>query len=231
MKLFCKGGAHAANGSKIHLNLPRLPYRAAWSAIGTREWKNERRAMAAFGAMLVYGTVIMGVMIHYSTSQSAALTAPFMEGEPKRVAVETQPMVLVAESLAYTCEATVDQNEVLALAVGIDAVISSVPNGELASDVTMVMVGSTIMNRVESGRYPNTVEEVLCQPMQFSCFSETGLKWVGRAADNDAFKARCMDAAERVLNGERMLSPQVLYVSADRQGAVEAQLDGLYFCR
>lgn len=228
MKLFCKGGAHAANGSKIHLNLPRLPYRAAWSAIGTREWRNERRAMAAFGAMLVYGTVIMGVMLSAADKQSA-------ETVPQAALPYTEASVVVqlpvAESLVYTGAPVVNQSEVLALAVGIDAVISSVPNGELASDVTMVMVGSTIMNRVESGRYPNTVEEVLCQPMQFSCFSDTGLRWVGRASENELFKQRCMNAAERVLSGERMLSPQVVYVSSGRQGTVEAQLDGLYFCR
>lgn len=140
--------------------------------------------------------------------------------------------VLQAETLEYIDEpVVVEPDETLALAMGIDAVISSVPGGELANDLTMVMVGNTIMNRVECSRYPETVTEVLCQPQQFSCFADTGVKWVGKAAGDEAFKQRCVDAAERVLNGERHLSASVVYVSTTKQGTVEAQLDGLYFCK
>lgn len=150
-------------------------------------------------------------------------------------ATEQQPetaQVLQAETLEYIDEpVVVETDETLALAMGIDAVISSVPGGELANDLTMVMVGNTIMNRVECSRYPETVTEVLCQPQQFSCFADTGVKWVGKAASDEAFKQRCVDAAERVMNGERYLSAGVIYVSSTKQGTVEAQLDGLYFCR
>ena len=135
------------------------------------------------------------------------------------------------EIAAVPVETKTAVNDALALAIGIDAVMSSIPDGEYASDVTLVMIGNTILNRVESSRYPGTVEEVLCQPYQFSCFGETGLKWVGVAAKNDTFKSRCISAAERVLGGERILSRDVVYVSGSKVGSVEAQLDGLFFCK
>jgi len=40
-----------------------------------------------------------------------------------------------------------------------------------------------------------------------------------------------MDAAKAAMNGERMINYGVVYVSGAKQGTVEAQLDGLYFCR
>ena len=231
MKLFSNYGEHSS-GKTVKVRLLKntsLNFERFKSlTIKSKAYKE----LIAFGGMLVYGIVIMCVMIGAATRDDAdsghfAATIPTVE----TVVVENQQMVLAADSLVHIAEPAVDQSEVLALAVGIDAVISSVEGGELASDVTMVMVGSTIMNRVDDPRYPDNVEEVLCQPMQFSCFSDTGLKWVGRAAENETFKERCMKAAERVLNGERLLSPQVVYVSSGRQGTVEAQLDGLYFCK
>jgi hypothetical protein len=40
-----------------------------------------------------------------------------------------------------------------------------------------------------------------------------------------------MKAAKAAMAGERMLNYGVVYVSSGKQGTVEAQLDGLYFCR
>ncbi len=120
-------------------------------------------------------------------------------------------------------------NESLPLAMGIDAVISSVPGGEYASDVTMLMVGEVIVNRTRDCRFPDTVEGVLTAPYQFSCFSSTGVRWVGRAAYDEGFKQRCLAAAEAVLAGKELLGAGVVYVSGGQQGVTVAQLDGLYF--
>ena len=124
---------------------------------------------------------------------------------------------------------TIDQTE--ALAMGIDAVISSECKSEWVSDTTLLMVANVIVNRTADSRYPDTVDQVLMQPYQFSCFSTTGMKWVGKAAEDASFRERCMIAAEAAMSGERMLNYGVVYVSGAKQGAVEAQLDGLYFCR
>ena len=169
---------------------------------------------------ITVGMLIIGVLIFTAPPIEVRATEPVLEQT-----VESEPV-------EQTVEPTVAPiKETLALAIGIDAVISSVPDGKYATDVTMVMVGEVILNRTLDSRFPSTVEEVLTQPMQFSSFSETGLKWLGVASHDEAFKERCINAAERVLTGERILPMNVVYVSSSRQGSVLAQLDGLYFCR
>lgn len=242
MSLFSYNGKHAEGTAKVRL-MEQLRRAGEALSVGFADRSpsggaypirlaKRGKELIAFGGMLVYGFGLFAWMLGAAgdTPTVAEVDSSLYTGEPQSVVVTVQPMA-TADTLVHIGEPVIDESEVLSLAIGIDAVISSVPGGELASDVTMVMVASTIMNRVEDPRYPDTVEEVLCQPYQFSCFSETGLKWVGVAADNDSFRDRCMTAAERVLTGERMLSAHVVYVSSARQGTVEAQLDGLYFCR
>lgn len=235
LKLFGNTGTrfNTDNGGRM-LSAPTMKRLVAWGG---------RPTAIRFSDVLKAATVVgigtaAAVMIFADAKADAAQGKPAMGVSTEMAVVQSVgvmneegiPPVLAGSDIPPLGKGGLS-DETEALAMGIDAVISSVPGGELANDVTMVMVGSTIMNRVESGRYPDTVEDVLCQPMQFSCFSETGLKWVGRAAENEGFKQRCMDAAERVLSGERMLSPHVVYVSCGKQGTVEAQLDGLYFCK
>ena len=148
--------------------------------------------------------------------------------------VENSSPAVAAVATAAPAEAeveviTIDQTE--ALAMGIDAVISSECKSEWVSDATLIMVANVILNRTNDSRYPNTVDQVLMQPYQFSCFSTSGMKWVGKAANDASFRERCTLAAEAAMNGERMLNYGVVYVSSGKQGVVEAQLDGLYFCR
>lgn len=65
---------------------------------------------------------------------------------------------------------------------------------------TMMKVGGVIMNRVESPWFPDTLYEVLTQAQQFPC---------GRKYD-----ARSLNAALRLLDGERPLSAQAVYAQA-----------------
>lgn len=212
MKLFSSNGRHNADSTKNTKTeaLKHIAEELKWTA----------NDFVIALVIALYATLLCGWFISPVFAESGA------EVTTEAEAVEC---VEISDEIEEQTVAQVD--ETLALAVGIDAVISSIPNGDLASDVTMLMVGNTIMNRVHSSSYPDSVEEVLCQPKQFSCFSDTGLKWVGKAAHDEAWKARCMAAAERAINGERMLSPAVVNVSSSKVGTVEAQLDGLYFCR
>lgn len=211
MKLFSDGGRHAAAAASKN-NLDRF---VAWA---NRPCAFEMNDFVRGGLVIAWGLAVAVGVFLTAKCQNDTLADTLETSIISPVPVEEDVEVVY-----------VDQTE--ALAMGIDAVISSVPGGELANDLTMVMVGNTIMNRVECSRYPETVTEVLCQPQQFSCFADTGVKWVGKAASDEAFKQRCVDAAERVMNGERYLSAGVIYVSSTKQGTVEAQLDGLYFCR
>ncbi len=214
MKLFGNSGSRA-----IERETPRsIDQLIAWG---------ERPTAITFVDVLMASLVILfGVLVFCFILSSAKAETPTYDSAAVQTVEQVEAQVPTAEPAEI---ASVDQT--LALAQGIDAVISSVRGSESASDVTMIMVGNTIMNRVEDSRYPDTVDQVLCQPMQFSCFSESGMKWVGRGAADAAWQKRCVDAAERVMSGERLLSYGVVYVSGTKQGAVEAQLDGLYFCK
>ena len=212
MKLFGNSGSHA-----IERETPSVMDHLV-------KWWNKPTAITFGDALKASLVVLFGICVAALILCSAKAEAHADEGrEAQTVAEAPVPTAEPAEVV------TIDQT--LALAQGIDAVISSVRGSETASDVTMIMVGNVILNRVDDSRYPDTVDQVLCQPMQFSCFSESGMKWVGRGATDAAWQKRCMDAAERVMNGERLLSYGVVYVSGTKQGTVEAQLDGLYFCK
>ena len=218
MALFSYGGEHTAKSNGISCVDRLISWGRKPSAITLEDYLK--------GAAVITVGVLAGVWMF----TSARAEMPVEETKPlvETVVVEStgaQARIEVAEAVVVN----VDQTE--ALAMGIDAVISSVKGTESASDVTMVMVANTILNRTEDNRYPDTVDQVLMQPYQFSCFSESGMKWVGRAANDPVWQQRCLDAAERAMSGERMLSYGVVYVSSAKQGTVEAQLDGLYFCK
>lgn len=219
MKLFSNGGNHAAEHSSSIAVADVIDRVVAWGKKPNAFTVND--CLKAL-AVVVWGIFLCWWMFTSSLKESGVELEPVVQ----TVTVEQTSPAPVAEP-----ETVVTVDEALALAVGIDAVVSSVSGSEGASDVTMVMVGNVIMNRVEDSRYPGTIDQVLCQPYQFSCFSESGLKWVGRAATDPIWKQRCMDAAHRVLAGERLLSYGVVYVSGSKQGIVEAQLDGLFFCK
>jgi hypothetical protein len=219
MKIISRGGSHAAE-SRTAVNLDQL---VAWG----------KRSTAITVSDCLKGAAALSVGLLACVWLVAACRAD-MPAEAKEPIVETvvvEGVAGVSPQPAAEEHAVVTMDQTLALAMGIDAVISSVKGTENASDVTMIMVGNTILNRVEDSRYPDTVDQVLCQPYQFSCFESSGMKWVGRAAKDPVWQQRCLDAAERAMNGERMLSYGVVYVSSAKQGTVEAQLDGLYFCK
>lgn len=64
-----------------------------------------------------------------------------------------------------------------------------------------VAVATVVMNRVESTRFPNTVEEVISQPNQFTPY---GMGLYAIALAKDDMQQSCIDAAREVLeNGVR----------------------------
>jgi hypothetical protein len=210
MKLFSADGRHAAAAREN-----KLDRFVAWA---NRPCAFEMNDFVRCGLVIVWGLAVAVGVFLTAKCQNETLVEPLETSIVSPVPVEEDVEVVY-----------VDQTE--ALAMGIDAVISSEVKGEWVSDTTMIMVGNVIMNRTNDSRYPDTVDQVLMQPYQFSCFNATGMIWVGRAANDTEFRSRCMAAAEAVMNGERMLNYGVVYVSGSQQGTVEAQLDGLYFCR
>lgn len=106
--------------------------------------------------------------------------------------------------------------------------------GDDCSDETRIMVGNVIINRMKSNWYPDTMEEVLTQYLQYNTFYWTGVIWDERASEPSEREAveRAYKCAERVLLGERLLPEDVVFQSEYIQGTeIVAYQDGIYFCR
>ena len=106
--------------------------------------------------------------------------------------------------------------------------------GDECSDETRIMVGNVILNRMKDPRYPDNMEEVLTQPLQYNTFDKTGVVWKDRASEPDEKDAveRAYRCAERVLLGEKLLPDDVIFQSEYIQGTeIVAHQDGMYFCR
>jgi len=215
MKLISRSGRHSVEGKRF-----QLPKQDAFATNLITE-----KDTGLIVGLVLFSIAICGWMLNGLTTPQSAVA----DSSPDKGSRETA-VVTTAAPVAEEIEVvTIDQIE--ALAMGIDAVISSECKGDWVSDTTMIMVANVILNRTIDSRYPDTVDQVLCQPYQFSCFSESGMKWVGKASNDLTWRERCMDAAKAAMNGERMINYGVVYVSGAKQGTVEAQLDGLYFCR
>ena len=83
-------------------------------------------------------------------------------------------------------------------------------------------------------RYPDTMEEVLTQPLQYNVFDRTGVVWKDRASNPEEKDAveRAYRCAERVLLGEKLLPDDVIFQSENIQGTeIVVYQDGMYFCR
>jgi hypothetical protein len=123
---------------------------------------------------------------------------------------------------------SLEELEMLAL------VIYQEVGSDACSNESRLMVGTVVMNRVASGRYPNTLYEVLTQEAQYGRLHWTGLVWPERASKPGEAHAvaRAYEIAERILLGERALPEDVIYQAEFPQGSeVVAYQDGMYFCR
>lgn len=97
------------------------------------------------------------------------------------------------------------------------------------TDELRLCVGEVVLNRVASPEYPDTIEEVIYQEGQYEgIYTE---KFESALAPSRA----CVKAALRLLQGERMLAPQVVFQGDTRMGEVYATfcdrvLGYTYFC-
>jgi hypothetical protein len=115
--------------------------------------------------------------------------------------------------------------ELLACAIYYEA------GGNACSDMTRMMVGNVILNRVADPRYPDTIEGVLTEYRQYGRFYWSGVVWPERAAQEPEAVARAYDIARRLLDGERVFDADVIYQSEYKQGEVVAENDGMWFGR
>lgn len=85
-----------------------------------------------------------------------------------------------------------------------------------------VAVGAVVMNRIASGSFPNTMEEVIYQPGQFG---PAGTGWLDQVRSVGGYTESAMQAAEAALAGENPIGG-CLYFD---QGGYGMQIGAHYF--
>lgn len=97
------------------------------------------------------------------------------------------------------------------------------------SDEWKMSVGEVVMNRVESSEFPNTISGVLTQPGQYYGANSY---YYDRLIPSE----RCVNVAFKLLGGERIMQPNVVFQANFPQGGGvyktynDRYLGGTYFC-
>ena len=92
-----------------------------------------------------------------------------------------------------------------------------------ASDTCQLYVGSVVLNRIKSSKYPNTMKEVIFQKGQYAC------TWDGNYDKTPT--DRCIKNAKYLLEHGSVLPDNVVYQASFKQGkGVHDIVDGQYFC-
>ncbi|MEG1242561.1 MAG: cell wall hydrolase, partial [Oscillospiraceae bacterium] len=91
-------------------------------------------------------------------------------------------------------------------------IIYAEAGSEWLSDEWKMSVGEVVLNRVASPEFPNTIAEVLAQPGQYYGANS-------RYFNNLIPSERCVNAALRLLKGERLLSSAVVFQANFVQGS------------
>ncbi|MGN0982879.1 MAG: cell wall hydrolase [Candidatus Limivicinus sp.] len=96
------------------------------------------------------------------------------------------------------------------------------------SDDFRLCVGEVVLNRVDSPEFPNTISEVVYQKGQYA---SAGTAAFTSLVPNQA----CVDAALRLMQGERLMAPSVVFQSDHEQGEIfsmytDRRLGTTFFC-
>ena len=96
------------------------------------------------------------------------------------------------------------------------------------TDEFRICVGEVIMNRVASPEYPDSIHDVIYQKGQYACVNSA--RFAGLVPTKE-----CIDAALRLLCGERRMVSSVVFQSNDLQGELftmytDRRLGTTYFC-
>jgi len=90
----------------------------------------------------------------------------------------------------------------------------------------MYAVGTVVMNRVESDRFPNTLEGVIYQKGQYACTFNGGSKKF-----NSEVPDRVKEIAREILEGKRTLPENVIFQAQFKQGkGVYKKIGVHYYC-
>lgn len=183
-------------------------------------------AMIGIGAALIVAisAADRAVEAHAAVKQTsaAAITTTAEELPPDAIWASDMtyaPMesIEMVEPVPVETEPEVDEEELYMLAHLLAGECQSY------SRECQVAVGSVVLNRVRSPRYPNTIKGVIFQRGQYSCTRN-------RMYDREP-TARNWEVAEYLLRNGSQLPANVYFQSTFRQGDfVYARIDGEVFC-
>ena len=101
-------------------------------------------------------------------------------------------------------------------------------------DYVREYVGCVVLNRVESERFPDTIEEVATEKAQWGLLHWTGLQWPERARlPEEAYAVeRARMCAKKLLEMDtRPVPVDVLYCAEFQQGEIWKHEHNIYFCK
>ena len=169
--------------------------------------------------------LVAGIYVGEALAQAAmepSYESPMVEIEP------AEPAQALANVETFASAYTEDELQTLALIIYQEA------GGDACSDETRLMVGTVVLNRVASDRYPDTIQDVALQRKQYGRLYWTGLVWPERADKPQETHAveRAYTCAQALLDGYRALPQDVIFQAEFPQGTeTVARQDGFYFCR
>ena len=153
------------------------------------------------------------IEIERNSEQFVKETAQEFETETE---TETEPSDLIEEETQTELETKYTEYDFELLA----RVIEAEAGGE--SDYNKLCVGTVVMNRVDSEKYPNSIEGVIYQPGQYQCVTNSHI--------NNEPSESSYEAAESILDGRRMFRSSVVYQAEFIQGKVVEKVGNTYFC-
>lgn len=153
----------------------------------------------------------------FTKTTDAVVEATTQATKQKTTTTTTQPEIITQQET--TQEKVIrfyDDNDLYILS----HLISGEAGGE--SDACQIAVGSVVLNRVNSSRFPNTIKDVVYAPNQYAC------TWDGnfdRQPD-----ARAIKNAQHLLENGSQIPSGVVFQAQFVQGKVWQVIDGEYFC-
>ena len=139
--------------------------------------------------------------------------------EVAEVVAEDQPDIFSAPQPQYS------ESDLMLLA----KVIYAEAGSDFLSDEWKMCVGEVVLNRVASPEFPNTITDVVYQQGQYQG-ARSG--YIASLTPSE----RCIDIARRLLNGERLMEPAVVFQANFKQGSgvckalYDSHLGWTYFC-
>lgn len=123
-------------------------------------------------------------------------------------------------------EVRLDFDELFLLA----KLIHFVSGNEQLSDEWRMCTGEVVLNRVASPEFPDSIEEVIFQEGQYDGVGSDYFKYSLTPSEE------CIDAALRLLQGERLMEPHVVFQASSPQGGelyrsfYDHDVGNVFFC-